>query len=539
MRQPHDGRNQNYTRAMFQQSLQDAQPSQNTQNRGLKIDFYNTIFIGIIPHMPNVREILNHIKGGVNKKEEELINKAYGFAEKAHDGQKRFSGEPYFIHVFETAKILAGLGMDAQSIAAGLLHDTLEDTKATEEEIKKEFGDDILFLIKGVTKLGTLKYRGHERHVESLRKFFVAMANDLRVVIIKFADRLHNLRTLQYIPEEKQHRIAIESIDVYAPLANRLGMGKLKGEIEDAAFPFAYPEEYKKIEEQIKEQKDHYDKYLKEVSHELKKSLHKNNINFVEIDHRIKHKYSLYRKLLKHDMDIEKVYDIVALRVVVETVEDCYRVLGLIHSIWNPLPGKIKDYIAVPKPNGYRSIHTTIFTGLGGIAEIQIRTQEMHAEAAYGIAAHFAYKEQGNKKVKDDKNKFKWVEELKELKYSPDDPKKFLEHLKTDFFNDRIFIFTPQGDVIDLPEDSTPLDFAYSVHSDIGDHTSASRVNGKMLPIYHKLKNGDIVEIMTKKDARPSSKWLEFVKTTVAKKHIKSYLEKNTLLAKLKSFGRS
>lgn len=524
---------------MFQQSLQDAQPSQNTQNRGLKIDFYNTIFIGIIPHMPNVREILNHIKGGVNKKEEELINKAYGFAEKAHDGQKRFSGEPYFIHVFETAKILAGLGMDAQSIAAGLLHDTLEDTKATEEEIKKEFGDDILFLIKGVTKLGTLKYRGHERHVESLRKFFVAMANDLRVVIIKFADRLHNLRTLQYIPEEKQHRIAIESIDVYAPLANRLGMGKLKGEIEDAAFPFAYPEEYKKIEEQIKEQKDHYDKYLKEVSHELKKSLHKNNINFVEIDHRIKHKYSLYRKLLKHDMDIEKVYDIVALRVVVETVEDCYRVLGLIHSIWNPLPGKIKDYIAVPKPNGYRSIHTTIFTGLGGIAEIQIRTQEMHAEAAYGIAAHFAYKEQGNKKVKDDKNKFKWVEELKELKYSPDDPKKFLEHLKTDFFNDRIFIFTPQGDVIDLPEDSTPLDFAYSVHSDIGDHTSASRVNGKMLPIYHKLKNGDIVEIMTKKDARPSSKWLEFVKTTVAKKHIKSYLEKNTLLAKLKSFGRS
>lgn len=489
--------------------------------------------------MPNVHEIIKHIKGGVNNKEEEIINKAYDFAFKAHIAQKRLSGEPYFIHVFETAKILADLGMDAQSIAAGLLHDTLEDTETTEEEIKNEFGDDILFLIKGVTKLGTLKYRGHERHVESLRKFFVAMANDLRVVIIKFADRLHNLKTLQHVPEEKRHRIALESIEVYAPLANRLGMGKLKGEIEDAAFPYAYPEEYKQMEDTLKEKKGQYEENLTEVSRELKKELAKNKVKFVEIDHRIKHKYSLYKKLLRHDMDIEKIYDIVALRIVVDTVEECYRVLGLIHSIWNPLPGKIKDYIAVPKPNGYRSIHTTIFTGIGGVAEIQIRTKEMHAEAAYGIAAHFAYKEQGEKKAKNDKSKFKWVEELKELKYSPDDPKKFLEHLKTDFFNDRIFVFTPQGDVIDLPEESTPLDFAYSVHSDIGDHTSASRVNGKMLPIYHKLKNGDIVEIMTKKDARPSSKWLEFVKTTVAKKHIKSYLEKNTLLAKLKSFGRS
>src|SRR3989338_2630240 len=248
---------------------------------------------------------------------------------------------------------------------------------------KKEIGEDILFLIKCVTKLGTLKYRGHERHVESLRKFFIAMANDLRVVIIKFADRLHNLRTLEFVPEDKRKRIAIESIEVYAPLANRLGMGKLKGELEDAAFPYAYPKEYIQIEEIIKEKKELYKKYLAEVNEKLKKELEKNKIKFIEIDYRIKHKYSLYKKLLKYNMDIEKIYDIVALRVVVNTIEDCYRVLGIIHSIWNPLPGRIKDYIAVPKPNGYRSIHTTIFTGLGGVAEIQIRTKEMHAEAAY------------------------------------------------------------------------------------------------------------------------------------------------------------
>lgn len=489
--------------------------------------------------MANAKEIIDLIEGGINKKEEELINKAYIFAEKAHSGQKRLSGDPYFIHVFETAKILATLGMDTQTIVAGLLHDTLEDTKTTEEEIKREFGDDILFLIKGVTKLGTLKYRGHERHVESLRKFFVAMASDLRVVIIKFADRLHNLRTLQFIPEEKRRRIAVESIEVYAPLANRLGMGKLKGELEDAAFPYAYPKEYTQTEEIIKEKKELYEKYLTEVSGELKKELSKNKIKFVEINYRIKHKYSLHKKLLKYDMDIDKVYDIVALRVVVDTVEECYRVLGVVHSIWNPLPGRIKDYIAVPKPNGYRSIHTTIFTGLGGIAEIQIRTKEMHAEAAYGIAAHFAYKEHGGKKNLNDKNKLKWIEELKELNYAPDDPKSFTEHLKMDFFNNRIFIFTPQGDVIDLPEDSTPLDFAYSIHSDIGNHTFGAKINGKMMQIFSKLKNGDIVEIVTKKDSKPSNKWLEYVKTTIAKKHIKSYLEKNSLLSKFKSFGQS
>jgi len=489
--------------------------------------------------MASVKEITDLIAGGVNKKEEELIKKAYDFAEHAHSGQKRMSGDPYFIHPFETAKILANLGMDTQTIAAGLLHDVLEDTKVTEEELKKEFGEDIVFLVNGVTKLGTLKYRGHERHVESLRKFFVAMTNDLRVVIIKFADRLHNLRTLQFIREDKRLRIAMESIEVYAPLANRLGMGKLKGELEDAAFPFAYPEEYAKTEEIIREKKDLYEKNLSEVQKELEKELNKNKIKVVEIDYRMKHKYSLWRKLVKRDMDIEKIYDIIALRVVVENIEDCYKVLGIVHSIWKPLPGRIKDYIAVPKPNGYRSIHTTIFTGSGDVVEIQIRTKEMHAEAAYGIAAHFAYKEKNYKKSPDDKNKFKWIEELKDFNYELKEPKEYLEHLKTDFFNDRIFIFTPKGDVIDLPEDSSPIDFAYSIHSDIGDHIFGAKVNSKIAPILSKLKNGDIVEIITKKDSHPSSKWLEYSKTNIAKKNIRSYVEKHSLLSKLKSFGRS
>ncbi|MFA5999805.1 MAG: RelA/SpoT family protein [Candidatus Paceibacterota bacterium] len=484
--------------------------------------------------MASVKELIDSIEGGVSKKDEELLNKAYNFAFKAHEGQKRLSGDPYFTHVFETSKILIGLGMDTQTIAAGLLHDVLEDTEITEEIIQKEFGDDILFLVTSVTKLGTLKYRGHQRHVESLRKFFVAMAKDLRVVIIKFADRLHNLRTLEFLREDKRERIALESIEVYAPLANRLGMGKLKGELEDAAFPYAYPKEYAQVEEIIKEKKETYEKNLTEVREELEKELKKNKVKFVEISYRVKHKYSLYKKLQKYNFDIEKIHDIVALRVVLKDLEECYQVLGIVHSIWRPLPGRIKDYVAVPKPNGYRSLHTTIFTGSGGIAEIQIRTQEMHAEAAYGIAAHYSYKESSSHNKK---SKLEWVEELKDLNHIPNEPEKFIEHLKMDIFNDRIFIFTPKGDVIDLPDGSSPIDFAYAIHSDIGNHISSAKVNGKMVQIYSTLKNGDIVEIIKKKDANPTGKWLEHTKSSAAKKHIRIYLEKNSLLAKLKSFG--
>lgn len=486
--------------------------------------------------MADVKELLDLLSGKINKKDEELIKKAYDFSRKAHEGQKRRSGDPYFRHAFETAKLLANLRVSPKTIAAGLLHDVLEDTDVTEEQLEEAFGKDVTFLVKGVTKLGTLKYRGHQRHIESLRKFFVAIASDLRVVIIKFADRLHNLQTLSYLQEDKRKRIAVESIEVYAPLANRLGMGKLKGQLEDAAFPYAYPKEYAETEQILKGRREYYKKYLAEVREKLTHELRKNKIKIEEIDYRVKHKYSLYKKLLKYNMDLEKIYDIVALRVVVSSVEDCYKALGIIHSMWKPLPGRIKDYIAIPKPNGYRSIHTTVITGKNEVAEIQIRTQEMHAEAAYGIAAHFAYKE---KALSTPKAKLGWMEELKDLNHIPDTPKKFMQDIKMDFFNDRIFIFTPKGDVIDLPEDASPIDFAYSIHSDIGNHIAGIKINGKMSQIFSKLKNGDIVEILTKKDSHPSSKWLDHTRTSIAKKHIRSYLEKNSLLAKFKSIGNS
>ena len=489
--------------------------------------------------MPNVKEIFDLLNGKVSKEDQDLIIKAYEYAKQAHEGQKRANGDPYFVHVFETGKNLAKLGMDAKTIAAGMLHDVLEDTEITEKEMEEEFGDEVVFLVKGVTKLGTLKYQGNIRHVESLRKFFMAMSKDLRVVIIKFADRLHNLETLEFLPEEKRKRIALESIDVYAPLANRLGMGHLKGEIEDAAFPYAYPKEYEEVEKILNERKEPYTKYLAEIKDDLSGELKKQKIKNFSIDYRVKHKYSLYKKLLRHDMDIEKVYDIVALRIIVTTIEECYRVLGIVHAIWRPLVGRIKDYIALPKPNGYKSIHTTVFTGSGGIAEIQIRTKEMHDEAELGVAAHFSYKESDGNKVVPDKTKFEWIDELKSLKDLGNKPNRFIENLKTDFFSNRIFVFTPDGDIIDLPEESSPIDFAYSIHSDIGNHISGIKINGKMVHFSEKLKNGDIVEIVTKKDANPTSKWLDYAKTSYAKKHIKSYLEKHSLLARLKSFGKS
>jgi GTP pyrophosphokinase len=404
--------------------------------------------------------------------------------------------------------------------------------------MEREFGKTIVFLVKGVTKLGTLKYRGHERHVESLRKFFIAIANDLRVVIIKFADRLHNLRTLEHVREDKQKRIALESIEIYAPLANRLGMGKLKSELEEAAFPFAYPKEYQEVCLLLEERKEEFEKHTEQIKEKLETLLKENNISYEEISHRVKTKYSLWKKLQRYEMNLERIHDIVALRVVVENIEDCYRVLGLIHSLWKPLQGRIKDYISLPKLNGYRALHTTVFAGEYGIAEIQIKTKEMHAEAAYGIAAHFAYKEKGSKKAKEDQGKFEWIEQLKELNYNPEKPQSFFEHLRMDFFNDRIFIRTPKGDVVDLPEGSSPIDFAYSIHSDIGDHVSGVKINGKLVQMFSVLKNGDIVEIITKKEANPSRKWLEHAKTNLARKHIKAYLERSDtgILSRLRNF---
>jgi len=469
--------------------------------------------------------------------DEKLIKEAFDFAEIAHKDQKRSSGEPYFVHVFETAKNLARFGMDATTIAAGLLHDTIEDTTVKESEVEKKFGKDIVFLVNSVTKLGKLKYRGRERHVESLRKFFIAVAQDFRVLMIKLADRLHNLQTLEYIHEEKRKRIALESLEVYAPLANRLGIGKLRGEIEDAAFPYAYPKEYQIVEDLLKKKTNIEKNHLDRISEELKKELKKQGIEIIKMDQRVKHKYSLYKKLLKYNMDIEKIYDMIALRVIVKTVEDCYKVLGIVHSIWTPLPGRIKDYIAMPKLNGYQSLHTTIFTGDGSIVEIQIRTLEMHGIDEYGIASHFIYKE--NKYAKKfNVPKYSWIEEFKELQKRISEHSVFLENLKMDFFKDRIFVFTPDGDVVDLPENSSPIDFAYAIHSDVGNHTSGVKINNKLVSLGTKLKNEDIIEIIKKKESHPSSKWLDYAKTALAKKHIKSYLQQHSFLNKLKFFGK-
>ena len=456
-----------------------------------------------------------------------LVEKAYHFAENAHHGQKRYSGDPYFLHVAAVAYTLAEMGMDTATIAAGLLHDTIEDAKVSGEDLEKEFGKEVRLLVDGVTKLGKLKYRGVERHVESLRKLFVSTAKDLRVIIIKLADRLHNVSTLKYVPKEKQRRIALETLEIYGPIANRLSIGKIRGELEDYAFPFAYPEEYKKTQAVIGERSQDSEKRLEKIYREVQVELAKNGIMNVHGEYRIKRIYSLYKKLVKHDWEIGKVFDISAVRVIVPTIADCYRALGVVHSVWRPLPGRIKDYIAFPKPNGYQSLHTTIFTGDGAIVEIQLRTEDMNREAAFGVAAHFAYKEDlAHKSAKPLPTNLEWVKDVAQLQKNISASGEYLENLKMDFFGDRLFVFTPKGDVVDLPQDSSPIDFAYAIHSDIGEHTSGATVNSKFVALDTKLHNGDIVEIITKKSAKPSKKWLEYARTTLTKRHIRSYLQR-------------
>lgn len=474
----------------------------------------------------DLQEIYSLMRRAPTSAEKKLLEHAFATAQKAHEDQKRASGEPYFNHVFGTARNLAQFGLDATTIAAGFLHDTIEDTPVTEEEIRKEFGDEIVFLVNGVTKLGTLRYHGRERHVESLRKFFVAVAKDFRVVVIKLADRLHNVQTLEHIRPDKAKRIAIETIEIYAPLAYRLGMGRLVGELQDAAFPFAFPKEAQMVNDLLKQKKKLNEKYLEKVWRSLKTEMAKHKIKDITTHQRVKGRYSLWRKLQRKHLDIEQVYDIVALRVIVPSVDDCYRVLGIIHSMWRPLPGRIKDYIALPKVNGYQSIHTTIFTGDGGIAEIQIRTQVMHEFAEYGFAAHHVYKAKSSDLA--DKHSIAWLEELKNLQ-EHEEQDSFLKNLKTDFFRDRIFVFTPQGDVLDLPEGSSAIDFAYNIHSEIGGTAQAAIINGKNSALKTLLKSGDIVDIQTNKKGVPSGKWLPYVKTTIARKHIEKHLKETSL----------
>ncbi len=496
--------------------------------------------------MEQIKEITKFIKP-LSKKDADLLSRVFEFAKEAHDGQKRFSGEPYFIHSFETAKILAELQMSPTTISAGLLHDTLEDAHVSESEIREAFGEEILFLVKGVTKLGKIKYRGAERHSESLRKLFVAVSQDIRVIIIKLSDRLHNMRTLEYVPPHKQERIAKETLEIYVPVAYRLGIRMLSRQLEDSAFPFIYPKEYEKTKELLKQKTKEDYQNLKNFQRSVKKGLAKNGvINFI-LDYRIKTFYSLYKKLVRKDWNIENIYDISALRIILSDVSDCYRVMGIIHGIWQPLPGRIKDYISFPKPNQYKALHTTIFTGYGNAVEIQIKTKEMHQEAEYGVASHVIYKNQKQddssplwiRRLLPFKNPFNkecsekeidhndipsWIKELVEYQSSRKNIN-VRDELQDDFFKQRIFAFTPKGDVIDLPIESTSIDFAYAIHSEIGDRIGGIKINGKLSSLNTVLKNGDIVEIITNKKSKPSPKWLDYAKTTAAKKHIRSALQ--------------
>ena len=458
----------------------------------------------------------------------DICRRAWEFAQMAHNGQKRASGEPYFNHCVKTAETLIKMKLDAKTIVAGLLHDVAEDTKFTLQDIKKNFGAEIASLVEGATKLGKIKYRGDQQRAENLRKMFLAMAKDIRVVLIKLADRLHNMQTLQYVKPEKQKRIALETMEIYAPLAHRLGIGEIKGQLEDLTFQYLQPDQYKWLIENIAEQYQEREKYVEKIKPVILQELSKENINAIKIDARAKHYWSLYQKLQKYDMNFEKIHDLIALRIVVNTIEECYGALGVLHKLWRPLPGKIKDYIALPKPNGYQSLHTTIFCVDGKITEFQIRTAKMHDEAELGIAAHWLYSEKGKPKtgVKLNEQKFSWVSQLRDWQKEVSGSQEFLENLKIDFFNDRIFALTPKGDAIDLPKGATPIDFAYHIHSDIGDHCSGAKVNEKMVPLSHTLQNGDVVEILIQKKHKPSRAWLEFVKTSIAQNRIRHSLKK-------------
>ncbi len=481
-----------------------------------------------------------------------LVSKAYEFSKDAHKDQKRYSGDAYFTHPAEVGFLLAEAGMDGQAIAAGLIHDTIEDAGIKPKTIEEQFGPDVLSLVEGVTKLGTLRYRGLERHTESLRKLFAATAKDIRVLIIKLMDRLHNARTLEHVPRlEKRTRIAEETLEIYAPIADRLGMSVAKQELEDAAFPYALPKEYEKTRELFKERKSENEKRLEKVEHDLKRELGEAGIRTFRAEARIKGMYSLFRKLERKDWDITKIYDMRALRIIFPTVADCYSALGVIHAHWRPVPGKIKDYIAFPKPNGYQSIHTTVYTGDGGALEIQLRTEAMHREALYGIASHLSYKEvQGGAaeskrglewirqffpRLRGDVSETTtsvstkdsvpaWVHELAHAHHGAQRSEEYLDTLKSDFFSHRVFAFTPKGDVIDLPVSATPIDFAYAVHSGLGNKMSGARVNGKMVSLDTPLRNGDMVQIITKPSAKPSRKWHDIAKTNMAKRHIRAAL---------------
>lgn len=497
--------------------------------------------------MPKLNDLLKILKEGNIKASEkhpilaylrrnkpeydlDMIRLAYDYAVEAHKGQKRKSGEPYISHPLQTAITLAEMNMDQPTIIAGLLHDIPEDTSHSLVDIEKNFGEEVAKLVAGITKLSIIKYRGMEKYAENLRKMFISMAQDIRIVMIKMADRLHNLQTLDALPKDKQKRIAQESLEIYAPIAHRLGMGYIKGEIEDLAFKYVYPEKYQWMEQKIIPKIELKLEYVEKIIKTVEKKLKEEKIEIISIRGRKKRLYSLYRKLRKphYAGDPTKIYDLVALRIIVPTVADCYKVLGIIHHNWNPLAGRIKDHISQPKPNGYQSLHSTVFCEGQKIVEFQIRTPEMHHQAEYGIAAHWYYKETDKDLKKMGKGytlpkKFEWMQDLVKWQEEIQDNQQYLKSLSIDFFHNRFFVFTPAGDVIDLPEGATPVDFAYHVHSWIGDHCTGAKINNRMSSLDAELKNGDVVEIITdKKRKGPSYDWLKFVKTSAAKSKIKT-----------------
>ncbi|OKZ88467.1 RelA/SpoT family protein [Clostridium sp. 29_15] len=461
----------------------------------------------------------------------DMVNKAFNLAFEAHKEQKRDSGEPYIIHPIEVATILAELGMDTSTIVAGLLHDVIEDTEYTYDDIKKIFGEEVANLVSGVTKITKMEYKSkEEQQADNFRKMLLAMADDIRVIIIKLADRLHNMRTLKYRKKEKQKKTAMETLDIYAPLAHRLGISKIKWELEDLSFRYIHEEEYYDLVKQVAEKRAEREIYIKNIIEEMYNKLEEAGIDS-DIDGRPKHFFSIYKKMVNKNKSIEQIFDLTAIRVLVNTVKDCYEVLGIVHTIYKPIPGRFKDYIAMPKPNMYQSLHTTVIGPQGKTFEIQIRTFEMHRTAEYGIAAHWKYKEGDNNSETKEKNfesKLVWLRDMLEFQKETADAEEFIEGFKIDLFTDEIFLFTPKGVVIDLPNGATPIDFAYRIHTDIGNKCVGAKVNGKIVPLDYKLKTGEIVEVLTSNNAKgPNIDWLNIAKSNQAKSKIRSWFKKS------------
>lgn len=455
------------------------------------------------------------------------IIRAYQFGESAHSGQFRKSGETYFIHPIHVSLILAELELDEDTIVAGLLHDVVEDTKYTLEDVGKEFGSQVALLVDGVTKLGQIHYETkEERQAENLRKMFLAMAKDIRVILIKLADRLHNMRTLKYMTDNKKKEKAEETLEIYAPIAHRLGISKLKWELEDLSFLYLDPEGYYDLVSKVNKKRDERENNINNVIAELKKAVLEDEIH-CEITGRPKNFYSIYKKMAFQNKNFEEIYDLTAIRIIVDNIKDCYGVLGVVHNLWMPLPGRFKDYISIPKPNLYQSLHTTVMSGTGEPFEIQIRTAEMHRIAEFGIAAHWKYKEGIESSQDEMENRLSWLRQMMEWQRDLSDPKEFMDSLKIDLFTNQVFVFTPEGEVIDLPLGSTPVDFAYKIHSAVGNKCVGAKVSGRIVPLNFQLGNGQIVEVLTSNNsAGPSRDWLKFVKSTQAKNKIKNWFKK-------------